>query len=163
MKRPGLPLALAALALLGSALLAADRFSSAQATRERREEAARDLARAMELSNRHPRAFGAQASAESDSALKTLVQESAKNRGVTIGFLSESERDAEKGRRERQVLVRLVNADHRNVVFYLQDLEEHGSGAKVKELHLRPSRDQVDAYEEAELVLSKVIVREGKP
>lgn len=156
MKNPAVVLAFAALAVCAAAGYAADRFAAARSAREEREQAQDLLQKAVALAAEHPRAFGPDAAAPTgDSSLKTLTQEAAAGRNVAIGYLSESEREAEKGRRERQVLVRLVNAGHPNLVLFLQDLEHRGGGAKIKELHVRPSREIPDAYEEVEVVLSK--------
>ena len=157
MKTPAFVLTLVALMVLAAGAYAADRCAAARTARGNREEARLQLEKAVELAAAFPRAFGPLATAPTrDAALKTLAQETAVNRSVTIGYLAESERDADKGRRERQVILRLVNAGHSNLVLFLQDLERRGGGAKVKEIHVRPSRVISDAYEEVEVVLSKV-------
>jgi len=165
-KNAAFALTLAALAVCAAAGYAADRYSAAKSAREGREEAQQALQKAVALSAEHPRAFGANAATPTgDSSLKSLAQETAASRNVALGYLSESERDTEKGRHERQVLVRLVNAGHPNVVLFLQDLEARGGGAKIKELHVRPSREIPDAYEEVEVVVSKTVASttEKKP
>jgi hypothetical protein len=158
MKSPAFVLGLVALLVAGAGGFAADRGFSARTARAEREEAQGQLEKAVKLAAEHPRVFGPEAVVHpaGDSTLKTVAQETATSRQVTIGFLSESERDADKGRRERQVIIRLVNAGHPNLIRFLQDLESHGGGARVKEIHVRPSREVPDAYEEAEIVLSKV-------
>jgi hypothetical protein len=163
-RNPAFVLALAALAVVAAGGFAADRYGAARAAREEREDAQRSLEKAVSLAAEHPRAFGPQAILPAtDSALKTLAQEFAAGRNVTIGYLTESERETDKGRRERQVLVRLVNPGHPNLILFLQDLETRGGGARVKEIHVRPSREIPDAYEEAEIVLSKIVAEEKKP
>jgi len=164
-KHPAFVLTLAALVVAASAGFAADRYSAARLAREERDEARRSLEKAVKLAAEYPRAFGPQAMVPlaGESGLKTLAQEFAASRSVTIGYLTESERESEKGRRERQVIIRLVNAAHPNLILFLQDLESRGGGAKVKEIHVRPSRDIVDAYEEAEIVVSKLAPEEKKP
>jgi hypothetical protein len=157
MRSPAFILSLVALAVAAAGAFAAERGLAARTARSQREEAQSQLEKAVKLAAEHPRAFGPQAvTSAGDSALKTVAQEAATSRQVTIGFLSESERDADKGRRERQVIIRLVNAGHPNLILFLQDLESRAGGAKVKEIHVRPSRELPDAYEEAEIVLSKV-------
>jgi hypothetical protein len=157
-KNPAYVLALAVLAVAGAGGFAADRYAAAASARREREDAQQSLKKAVALAAEHPRAFGPDAPTPGgDSSLKTLAQEAATGRNVSLGYLSESERDTDKGKRERQVLVRLVNAGHPNLVLFLQDLETRGGGAKIKELHVRPSREVPDAYEEVEIVLSKTI------
>jgi hypothetical protein len=164
MRSPAFVLSLAALAVLASAGLAADRWVAARAARAEREEAELALEKAAVLAREHSRVFGPLAAAPArDASLKVLAQELATGRNVTLGYLSESEREGEKGLRERQVILRLVGAAHPNLVLYLQDLESRSGGAKVKEIHVRPSREVPDVYEEAEIVLSKsVAAPEGK-
>ncbi len=159
MKSPVFVLTLAALAVCAAAGVAADRYTAARAAREERDQAQQDLKKAVALVAEHPRAFGPDAPAPGSDALslKALAQEAAAARNVPLGYLSESERDADKGRRERQVLLRLVNAGHPNLVLFLQDLESRGGGARIKELHVRPSREIADAYEDVEIVLSKTV------
>ena len=158
-------LTLIALAVAAAGGFAADRYSAARTAREERDEAQRALEKAVRLAAEHPRAFGPHAVAPSsgESGLKTLAQEFATSRNVTIGYLTESERESEKGRRERQMIIRLVNAGHPNLILFLQDLENRGGGAKVREIHVRPSREITDAYEEAEIVVSKFAPEEKKP
>jgi len=161
MRHGGIVLLASLLAAAGAGAFALDRAAGFRSASIERDSAQKDLESALALAERHPRAFGPGAGSSGESALKGLAQQSAKNRGVTIGFLSESEREAEKGRRERQIHVRLVNAPHRGLVQFLEDLEAKGSGATVKELHLRPSPDG-DVYLEAELVLSKLVSAPGE-
>jgi hypothetical protein len=165
-KKSAFVLTIAALGVVAAAAGASNRYAAAAAARAGREEVQQALVKAVALAAEHPRAFGPDAAAPmGDSSLKALAQEAAASRGVSLGYLSESERETDKGRRERQVLLRLVNAAHPNLVLFLQDLETRGGGAKVKELHLRPSREIPDAYEEVEVVLSKTVAAqtERKP
>ncbi len=119
------------------------------------------LAEAQRIVDRHPQAFGSARAAGVEVSLKTVVQEAAGKHGVPIASLSEVEREAGKGRRERHVVTRLVRAEHPKLVAFLSDLEEKGGGAKVKELHLRPSKDQTRVYEEAEVTLSRIFSSPG--
>jgi hypothetical protein len=164
-KSPAFVLTFAALLLAAAGGFAADRCSAARQAREEREEAQRSLEKAVKLASEYPRAFGPHAVAPvaGESGLKTLAQEFATSRSVTIGYLTESDRESDKGRRERQMIIRLVNAGHPNLVLFLQDLESRGGGAKIKEIHVRPSRDIPDAYEEAEVVVSRFAPEEKKP
>jgi hypothetical protein len=145
-------------------VFAVERAASAVLLERERTAAARDLAAAADLAKRHPRLFERASGTESDTSLKAFVQESAAKREVTIGFLSESEREMERGRRELQVLVRLTQARHGNLVRFLGDVEEEGAGARVREIHVRPSREDSQVYEEAEIVLAKAVAaRAEKP
>ena len=142
------------LVVAGAAAAAFDRAHAARVAGRARDEAHARLDQARALSDQHPHAFGsALSAAEQGGALKTQAQEAATSRGVTIGYLSETERETRKGGREMQVVVRLVEAPHGGLVRFLQDLET--AGGRVKELHLRPSRSTPDAYEEAEIVLAR--------
>jgi hypothetical protein len=165
-KRPTLVLGLAALTFLSGAGFAADRWAAARAARGAREEAEGCLEKATALARKYPRVFGPLPSPSArGSSIKVLAQEFAASRNVTLGYLSESEREGEKGRRERQVILRLMDAPHPNLVRFLEDLEGRSGGAKVKEIHIRPSREIPDAYQEAEIVLSKGVTAapEKKP
>lgn len=163
MKSPAFVLTLAVFAVAAAAGFAADRRAAAASARAEREDTQRRLEKAVALAGEHPNAFGSRsAPAARDAALKSLAQEAATGRDVNLAYLSESDRDSDKGRRERQVIVRLVNADHANLVLFLQDLEARGGGARIKELHVRPSKNIPDAYEEVEVVLSRVSA-ETKP
>jgi hypothetical protein len=149
-------LMLAGLVVAAAAVVAGERLVAARAACSEREEVQLRLRKAVLLAGEHPASFGPGAApAGADASLKTLVQESAATHSVTIGYLSENDRDLEKGRRERQVVVRLTQASHPNLVLFLQELETKGAGARVKELHVRPSRDAADAYEEAEILLAR--------
>jgi hypothetical protein len=165
-KNPTFALTLSFLAVGAAAGYAADRYAMARSARIERVEIQEMLKKSVALAAEHPHAFGTGSPASlSDLSLKLLAQEAAVSRNVPLGYLSETERETEKGRREHQVLVRLVNAGHRNLVLYLQDLELRGGGARVKELHIRPSRECLDCYEEVEVVLSKTVASpdEKKP
>ncbi len=156
MSRTTAYLALAASFLLGGAVFAIERSLALSQARESRETATRELEDALKLAARHPGAFGAGAAPAGESALKTLAQDLAAKRSLAIGFLSETDREAERGRRERQVIVRLVHPVHGNLVRFLGDLEAQGGGARIKEIHVRPSTSEADRYEEAEVVVVRV-------
>jgi hypothetical protein len=155
-KHPVFPIVLAGLIALLAGGAAAERAAARHAARAAREAAHRELEDALLLARRHPQAFGFRAAAPGESSLKSAAQEAAARRGLVIGALSESEREIDAGRRERQVLVRLLDAPHAELVRYLADLEGAPGGARVKELHLRPSESRGGAYEEAEVVMARV-------
>ncbi|HEV3029547.1 MAG TPA: hypothetical protein VG457_18360, partial [Planctomycetota bacterium] len=111
--------------------------------------------RAAHLIAQHPDSFGVHGSTAEEGSLKTIAQECAARHGVTIGYLAENERDTEKDRREHQVILRVANAPHSSLIHFLEDLERRRAGAWIKEIHVRPSREVADTYEEAEIVLSK--------
>jgi len=161
-KNPAVVLALASVAVFSAGVYALDRYRSALSAREVQADLKQSLRKAVQLVAEHPRAFGAGAPpVSSEGSLKSLVQEAAASRSVTLAYLSESERETDKGRRERQVLARLLNSAHPNVVLFLQDLETRGGGAVVKEIHVRPSREIPDSYEEIEVVLSQSVAISG--
>jgi len=157
-------LILAVLAVCIAAGIAADRMAVASSARREREAARESLRRAAALLVEHPQVFGPGASSRTGGvSLKTLVEEAARIRNVSLGYLSETQRETDRGPQERQVLIRLLNAVHSNVVFFLQDLETRSCGARIKELHLRPSRVLPDTYEEVEVVVSKGVPKtDGK-
>ena len=156
MRRTALVLASALLVLLGSAAFAVERGLAASRSREAREAAVAELAETLALAAKHPGAFGGPAPKAGESALKTLAQQASARRSLTLAYLSESEREAEKGRVERQVTLRLVAPGHAALVGLLQDLERDGAGARVKEIHVRPSPERSDLYEDAEIVLARL-------
>jgi hypothetical protein len=162
MKSARIVLALCVLGILGAGLFAADRYAKARVIRQDRENAEGELGRALGLVSGHPALFGPHGTRSDPGSLKALAQESATRRGVTIGYLSENEREADKGRRERQVIIRIANAPHSSLVLFLRELEGGGTGAWIKELHVRPSREIADAYEETEVVLSKLVTTQGE-
>lgn len=151
-------------ALLGAGWFAVEGFLRMQARARERDEVVRKLVEARSLIARHPAIFERDAKPAADIALKSLVQEAATKHGLTVGFLAESEKEAGKGKRERQVSARLVRAPHSRIVPFLAELEGRGEGAIVKELHLRPSKDLSDTYEDAEIILARLrTIEEAKP
>jgi hypothetical protein len=86
--------------------------------------------------------------------LKTLVRELGSRWKLGIGYLTESDKDAGRGRREKQVLVRLTGAPHENLVNFLMEVERDSGGAVLKEVHLRPSEEATGVYQEVEAVIS---------
>jgi hypothetical protein len=150
------------------AVLAAGGFAWNRWTKvgEMRESASRreeDLRRAVRLACDRPELFGERGSSLNLKPLKALVQEAAAQCQVAIGFVSESEREVERDRQERQVMLRLVGTAHGNLVRFLGHLEKEGGGARLRELHLRPSKEVTDLYDEAEIVLVKALLSGGKP
>jgi hypothetical protein len=166
MRSTAFVLTLAALGVFAAVGVALDRAAAARTVSADRENLRRQLEQSMLMARKHPKVFGAGVVPPSrDFSLKSLAQEAATARGVTIGYLTENDREADRGRRERQVLLRVTQATHANLVRFLQDLESQGAGARVKEIHARPSRETPDTYEEAEIVLSRWApsVEEKKP
>ncbi len=148
--------AMAAVLMIGGLGFAIERGIACAAVRDVRRAAVRELEEAIQLTARHPGAFGDQAPVAADAPLKSLAQEVAAKHGVAVAFLSESEREADGGRRERQVIVRLTHPAHRKLVGFLGELESRGGGARIKEIHVRPSSSKSDHYEEAEVVVSRL-------
>lgn len=146
---------------LGAGWFALRSAMAAEAARSSKDSAFRDLRDAKRLTGLH--SFGGTLGRSGPLPLKTLVQEAAQTGGITVAFLSESERDLGMGRREKQILARLVQAEHGKLVPFLARLEEEGGGAMVKEIHLRPSKNATAFYEEAEIVLSHLSESNGGP
>ena len=155
--------------ILGAGLIAAswflaDRFFAAESVTAKRDRVVAELCEAQALAFRFPHAFGGNDPADTNRPLKGLVQESGRKRSIRIAFLSETEKEVGKGHRERQVSIRVVGAGHSNLVFFLADLEREGAGARVKELHLRPSKKATDVYQDAEVIFSRITTQmENKP
>jgi len=150
-------------AVVAAGAFAFHRYDTFRGIRRTRELVEAELEAAVHLARQQPRSFGREAPTIANPAgLKTLAENLASRRSVTIGYLSESERELEKGHSERQVVIRVINVPHASLVRFLSELEEQGAGAKVKEIHLRPSRDLPETYEESEVVLSKVYTIAGR-
>jgi hypothetical protein len=154
--RTMLPFALAGGLVVASAGFALERSLALSASCDARTTATAELEGALALAAKHPGVFGRPA-ISTDGSLKSAVQDFAARRGLAIGFLSESERETDRGGRQRQVVVRLVQPTHGNLVRFLGDVEMQ-AGAIVKEIHVRPLNSQADVYEDAEVV----VVRSGE-
>jgi hypothetical protein len=164
------------LSLLGGGWFATEEWLAAETRLRERDLAISTLSEARMLFARHPELFqGSGGFFGSEVALKALLQESSTQHGLQLGFLSEADKEAGKGKRERQVSARLVRAPHGSLIPFLADLEARGAGAVIKELHLRPSKDVSGTYEDAEVVFSRMTLtgtvpssppstqKEGKP
>ena len=145
------------LSFLGGGWFASEELLAARARLRERDQAIHSLSEAQILFARHPELFrGSGGLIGSDVALKTLLQESSTQHGLQLGFLTEADKEAGKGKRENQVSARLVRTPHAKLVPFLADLEARGAGAVIKELHLRPSKDVSRTYEDAEVVFSRI-------
>jgi hypothetical protein len=152
------------LGALGALWFAADGALSAGQAARARDRAEGSVRAAWTLGTGNPRLFSGVLRPTGDLPLKALCQEAGRKEGIQIAFLTESEKEAGKGKREKQVSARLVRSSHPKLVSFLALLEERGAGAKVKELHLRASKDLSDTYEEAEILFSRVTsVPEARP
>jgi len=147
--------------VLSAGWFAADRGFSAFVRERERDQSLSKLIEARTLVTRHPEIFKEDGMRQGgNQPLKPLLQESGTKHGLLVGFLSESEKEAGKGKRESQVSARLIRTPHEKLVRFLADLETRGSGALVKEIHLRPSKEVSDTYEDAEIVYSRAIAVE---
>jgi hypothetical protein len=149
------------LSFLGSGWYAAESILSCRLQSGERDRFVAKLAEAEALLARHPDIFTRNAVATGDLPLKSILQDSSTKHGLQLGFLTEAEKEAGKGRREKQVSARLVRASHDKFIPFLAELEARGTGAVVRELHLRPSKDQSAVYEEAEVVFTRVYSASG--
>jgi hypothetical protein len=143
-----------ALAALVCAALAIDRYIASRVSAKAVESAVSDLREARLLVEQNPASFGTPPPTGAQMALKAAIQQTGARYGLSVAFLSESEKDAGQGRREKQAVARLVNPAHNKIVPFLDELERIG-GARVRELHLRPSRETTGLYQEVELVLAR--------
>jgi len=149
---------------IGAGWFAVAELLSARAAGTERESWVRKVSEAKVLLSRHPDVFKPTASrTPSDVSTKAIFQESSVRHGLQLEFLSEAERDGGKGKRERLLSARFVRAPHDKLVLFLGEVEARGGGAFLKEIHLRPSKEVSDLYEEAEVVLSRLEVWAGKP
>lgn len=142
------------LGLLLSAAFLVDSLIACRIASDRRDRAAAKLNEARSLARSAPSVFAQAPTRRSGMPLKTLVRELGSRWKLGIGYLSESDKDAGRGRRERQVLVRLMGAPHENLVNFLKEVERDSGGALVKEVHLRPSEEATGVYQEVEAVFS---------
>lgn len=152
------------LSLLGGGWFASEELLATRARLRERDQAIRSLSEAQILFARHPELFrGSGGLTSSEVALKTLLQEASTQHGLQLGFLTEADKEAGKGKREKQVSARLVRTPHEKLVPFLADLEARGAGAVIKELHLRPSKDVSRTYEDAEVVFSRITLSGSSP
>jgi len=158
-RSPWIPFVVA-LVFLASAALAADRYLARRFSRQALDTALAEVQEARALVKQNPASFGAPPPVGAQAVLKTTIQQAGARYGLTVAFLSESEKDAGQGSREKQAVARLVNAVHEKLVAYLDELERVSGGARVKELHLRPSRETNGVYQEVEFVLARRLTNE---
>lgn len=143
------------LALLAAAsAFALNRYAEFDAARGDYSDAQDLLQEAERLAHSHPEAYGVNAKGGAKLDLKQLVQESGAKNGISLLYLSESERDAGESIRERNILSRIVNVSHPQLVSFMADLEARGGGARIKEIRIKPKADKADVYQEAEVVLA---------
>jgi hypothetical protein len=140
--------------VLVAAAFAVDRYLAYRAAREERDASVEQLGAALGMLKGHPEDFGNRAGSARRVGLKTLVQESGARSGVTLVYVTESEKEAGKGLRERSVTARMGAVRQEKLVAFLSDVEERGGGAKVRELRLKPDKAQSGLYQAAECVVS---------
>lgn len=145
---------LVVICLVGVSVFTGSRYAEFDAARAQLEESRELLQEARGLANNHPEAYGPNASGGTKLDLKQLVQESGAKNGISILYLSETERDAGESVRERNVLTRTVNVPHSQLIAFMADLEARGGGARIKEIRIKPKGDKADTYQEAEIVLA---------
>lgn len=139
-----------------------DRIMVLDDLKSRREVALDHVREAGRLAALHPDAFDPSRESVGDLSLKTLVQEKGTKLSLGIAYLSEAEREAGRGWKERQAIVRLRQAPHGRLVSFLAELEREGRGARVKELRLRPSKEKTGVYEDTEIVFSRILPLPGE-
>jgi hypothetical protein len=132
---------------------AVERYLKMSETQEALDAVIIDLTEAQALSARHPEVFGAAIDTQ-QASLKPLVQEIGARHGVSLAFLTETEKESGEGIRERSVLCRAVNVEQDKLVKFLFDLEKNGRGARLRELRLKPAPERGDMFQEAEGVLT---------
>ena len=140
--------------LIGVSIFTVSRYAEYDAAQSQLEESRALIQEAQSLASNHPDAYGANASGGTKLDLKQLVQESAAGNGISILYLSETERDAGESIRERNVLTRAVNVPHQQLIAFMAELEARGGGARIKEIRIKPKGDKTDTYQEAEIVLA---------
>ena len=140
--------------LISVSVFTGSRYATYDAAQSQLEESRALLQEAQTLATNHPEAYGSNASRGAKLDLKQLVQESGAKNGISILYLSETERDAGESVRERNVLTRAVNVPHPQLIAFMADLEARGGGARIKEIRIKPKGDKADTYQEAEIVLA---------
>jgi hypothetical protein len=133
---------------------AIERYGSMGEARAASTTAMEQVSKAQEMAWEHPEAYGVNANQGAKTDLKRMVQEAGARNGVSLLYLSETERDAGDSVRERNVMSRLVNVPHAKLVAFLADLESKGGGARIKEIRIKPALDRSDVYQEAEAILA---------
>jgi len=159
------PVLFVVVSVLVAVAFAADRYLAYRAAREERDASVAQLETALGLLKAHAEDFDANATKGKRVGLKTLVQESGARSGVTLVYVTESEKEAGKGLRERSVTARMGAVRQEKLVAFLSDVEDRGGGAKVRELRLKPDKAQSGLYQAAECVVSLRVpgARESAP
>lgn len=156
--RPLLAVTVVLIAVVGFAV---ERFVALRALENQKKLLQAELDGAAKLYSEYPAMFGTSGMRPAKSLpLKMLAQQVAKDRKVEIGSLSESQRQADRGVQEHLVHLRLTRVPHANLARLLGDIETLDPGARAKELHVRPSRETTGVYEEAEVVLARLVPAE---
>ncbi|MBE7461896.1 MAG: hypothetical protein HS116_00255 [Planctomycetes bacterium] len=154
MKRSRAAVLAASVVLTLSAAWALDRYGALSAEKERFEARVQELGTARKLLTLYPQALSGGGARLDPPALKSLVQQRGAKHGIALVYLTESDKEAGKGLRERQVVARGVGVPHTKWVAFLAEIESAGSGATFKELRLKPSTTENGVYSEAEAVLA---------
>jgi hypothetical protein len=142
------------LAFIAASAFAINRYVALDEARCAATESKEQILEAQRLMNAHPEAFGDRSGNPAKSDLKRLVLDSGARNGIALRYLTETERDAGEKVHERDVLSRMINVPHDKLVLFLADLEANGSGARIKEIRLKPASDKSNVYQEAETVLA---------
>ena len=151
------------IALVVAAAFAADRYLALATAQDGLSARMAELTEARQVVQANRDAFdGGVGVAGGD--LKSLVQQAGVRGGVRIAYLAEDDREVDPGIRDRNVIVRATNVPHGQWVRFLAELQGIGGG-RVKEIRVKPSKDQNGAYQEAEAVLTvrRVVALAGKP
>jgi len=156
-------LSLAALSALGAGVAVVDRYLVYSEVRRQLAERLAEVQTAWTMQSTPPELVAATKGHAQGQDLKALVQREISRHGIPVIYLNDSERELGKDVKERNVVTRALNVPHAKLVAFLGALEAQGAGAKVKELRLKPAKEQSGVYEEAESVLTYRWVVKGAP
>ena len=151
-RSPLLPILLM-LSFLLCAFFVIDRYLAMRNAETAFNDAVDDISQIQITIGKYPDVFGPKPKLAS-TPLKPLVQEASSHNGVTLAFLTETEKEIDEGVSERSVLYRANNVEQGKLVKFLCELEQRGEGARLKELRLKPSSERSGVFQEAEGVLS---------
>lgn len=152
---------LATLLFVGAALFALDRYWAYASARDEFTTTEKDLIVAQDMLKRHAQAFVDKPADAPNVSLKAVVQQLGRKHRMNLVYLTEVEKEAGKGVRERNVITRVSKVAHGDLARFLSDVESKGSGIRIKEIQLKPSKTESGVYATAECVVVKRVASGG--
>ena len=142
------------LALALTTLFAGERFWLYSQAKQDFGSRVQSLVEAQQLIAANPKAFDTGDSKIQRIDLKPLVRTASQKNGIQLIYLTESEKDLNRGIKEQSVIARAINVPHKNLIAFLVQLEQQGAGTRIKEIRLVPDKHRSGIYKEAECILS---------